>query len=80
MKDKRIAVNGEVEEETRAALGDRVFETTIRTSAILKNGEPVFDFNASSNGAKDYSALAREIQKTFQPPVKAARPRTRSAK
>ncbi len=55
----------EVEEEARGHFGARVFKTAIRQNVRLaeasSHGQTVFDYDPSSQGAKDYTALAAEI-------------------
>jgi chromosome partitioning protein len=55
----------EVEEEARRHFGARVFQTKIRQNVRLaeasSHGQTVFEYDANSLGAKDYTALAAEI-------------------
>ena len=59
----------EVEEEARRHFGAHVFKTTIRQNVRLaeasSHGQTVFEYDASSLGAKDYAALAAEIDATW---------------
>jgi len=55
----------EVEEEARRHFGTRVFRTAIRQNVRLaeasSHGRTVFDYDSTSQGAKDYAALAEEV-------------------
>jgi len=58
-------LNKAVLDAIRAKYGDRVFDTKIRENIAIAEtplyGGNIFDYAASSNGAKDYDALANEI-------------------
>ncbi|HET6164749.1 MAG TPA: ParA family protein [Planctomycetota bacterium] len=72
----------EVEQEARTHFGARVFQTTIRQNVRLaeasSHGRTVFQYDATSQGAKDYEALAREVLAIWAPPAEAA-PRAAAA-
>jgi chromosome partitioning protein len=63
----------EVEQEARTHFGARVFQTTIRQNVRLaeasSHGRTVFQYDATSQGAKDYEALAREVLAIWAPPA-----------
>ncbi|MBL8841606.1 MAG: ParA family protein [Planctomycetes bacterium] len=60
----------EVEEEARRHFGARVFQATIRQNVRLaeasSHGQTVFAYDAASQGAKDYAALAAEVAKCWE--------------
>jgi hypothetical protein len=53
-----------VREEVKAFFGDQMFQTVIRLNVALKRavseGVSILDFDKTSNGAKDYTALCYE--------------------
>lgn len=59
-------LNKEVEEAIRSAFGNIVFATRIRENISVAEapnyGTDLFDYDSSSAGAKDYAALAEEIE------------------
>lgn len=59
-------LNKEVEEAIRAAFGGKVFSTRIRENIAVAEapnyGTNIFDYDSSSAGAKDYAALAEEVE------------------
>ena len=59
-------LNKEVENLIRERYGDKVFKTKIRENISLAempvSGLSIFDYDAKSNGAKDYMELAIEIE------------------
>ncbi|MFK7933125.1 MAG: ParA family protein [Saprospiraceae bacterium] len=63
--DRRKVINRSVRDNLEAALGDKMFKTAIRDNIALAEaptaGQSIFDYAPSSNGAKDYAALAEEI-------------------
>jgi chromosome partitioning protein len=65
----------EVEEEARGHFGARVFQTAVRQNVRLaeasSHGQTVFEYDASSQGAKDYEALAVELLDVWQKPAAA---------
>jgi chromosome partitioning protein len=65
----------EVEEEARGHFGARVFPTTIRQNVRLaeasSHGRTVFQYDAASQGAKDYAALADEVLALWSQPAAA---------
>ncbi len=58
-------LNKEVVRMIRERYGDLVFETKIRENIALAemplSGKSIFDYDAKSNGAVDYLALAKEV-------------------
>jgi len=62
--DNRTTYSQSVLEEVRAFFGDQMFRAVIRLSVALKRavseGVSVIDFDTTSNGAKDYTALCYE--------------------
>ncbi len=65
MYDHRKVLNRDVVETIRKYFGDKVFKTMIRDNVALAEAPAkhvdIFSYNGSSNGAKDYLALAQEI-------------------
>lgn len=68
--DSRKLLNREVAETIESHLGNRVLKTRIRDNVALAEAPSVhrdiFDYNPSSNGAKDYLSLAKEIAVMYQ--------------
>lgn len=66
MLDKRNQLALSVENEVRNFFGDNVFKTSIRRNVKLAEapamGKSVLSYKPSSQGAKDYMALAVEIE------------------
>ena len=62
--DNRTTYSQSVLEEVKAFFGDQMFQTVIRLNVALKRavseGVSVIDFDKTSNGAKDYTALCYE--------------------
>ena len=62
--DNRTTYSQSVLEEVRAFFGDQMFRAVIRLNVALKRavseGVSVIDFDKTSNGAKDYTALCYE--------------------
>ncbi len=62
--DMRTTYSQSVLDELKAFFGDRMFQTVIRLNVALKRavseGVSVIDFDKTSNGAKDYTALCYE--------------------
>ena len=65
MFDTRLNLSNQVSEEVRRYFGDKVFETivqrNVRVSEAPSFGKPVLLYDATSKGARNYMALAREI-------------------
>ncbi|MGH1338701.1 MAG: ParA family protein [Aureispira sp.] len=65
MYDQRKVLNRDIVETIEGFFGDKVFKTRIRNNVALaeapSEGKDIFDYSSSSNGAKDYLALAKEI-------------------
>jgi len=63
--DKRTKYSQSMLDEIRAFFGDQMLQTVIRINVTLKRavseGVSVIDFDNTSNGAKDYTALSGEI-------------------
>jgi len=62
--DNHTTYSQSVLEEVKAFFGDQMFQTVIRLNVALKRavseGVSVIDFDKTSNGAKDYTALCYE--------------------
>jgi chromosome partitioning protein len=62
--DNRTTYSQSVLEEVKAFFGDQMFQTVIRLNVALKRavseGVSIIDFDKTSNGAKDYTALCHE--------------------
>jgi len=62
--DIRTRYSQSVLEEVKAFFGDQMFQTVIRLNVALKRaaseGVSIIDFDKTSNGAKDYTALCYE--------------------
>ncbi|PEN07638.1 chromosome partitioning protein ParA [Longimonas halophila] len=65
MFDTRLRLSNQVAKEVRRYFGDQVFETIVQRNVRLSEapsfGKPVILYDASSKGARNYIALAREI-------------------
>lgn len=65
MYDQRKVLNRDIVQTIEGFFGDKVFRTKIRNNVALaeapSEGKDIFDYNPSSNGAKDYLDLAKEI-------------------
>ena len=63
--DKRTKHAQEMIEEIKSFFGERMLQTVIRPNVALKQavsgGVSIIDFDKTSNGAQDYSALSLEI-------------------
>ena len=63
--DRRTKYSQSILDEIRAFFGDQMLQTVIRLNVTLKravsDGVSVIDFDNTSNGAKDYTALSGEI-------------------
>jgi chromosome partitioning protein len=72
MVDKRKTLARDVIEEVRRYFGDLVTQTMIRVNVKLaeapSHGKTIFEYDASSNGAKDYASLAGELLGEIEPP------------
>ena len=64
--DGRKNLNKEVVGHIKDYFGDKVFSTIIRDNVALAEApshhKTIFEYDAKSNGAKDYFALAKEIK------------------
>lgn len=64
--DARKNLNKEVVDHIQDYFGEKVFDTIIRDNVALAEApshhKTIFEYDPSSNGAKDYSALAKEIR------------------
>src|SRR6056297_1447518 len=65
MFDTRLRLSNQVASEVRRYFGEKVFETIVQRNVRLSEapsfGKPVILYDASSKGARNYMALAREI-------------------
>ena len=68
--DTRLRLSNQVAQEVRRYFGEKVFETIIQRNVRLSEapsfGKPALLYEASSKGAKNYMALAREILENNQ--------------
>lgn len=62
MVDQRFADGKQIADEVRAALGEEVLQTSVRTSSKLKMQSTIFDLEPKGLAAADYRALAAEIE------------------
>jgi chromosome partitioning protein len=71
MYDHRKVLNRDIVGTIEKFFGDKVFKTKIRSNVALAEapsvGKDIFDYSKSSNGAKDYLALAKEIIERIEP-------------
>lgn len=62
-------LNKEVESMIRERYGEKVFDTKIRENISLAempvSGQSIFEYDARSNGAADYMALAHEVEQRY---------------
>jgi chromosome partitioning protein len=65
MYDSRKVLNRDIVSTIKKYFGDKVFDTMIRENVSLAEApaqhKDIFEYSASSNGARDYLALAKEI-------------------
>jgi chromosome partitioning protein len=65
MYDARRVLNRDIVETIHKYFGDRVFNTYIRENVALAEApsrrQDIYAYNRSSNGAKDYLSLAKEL-------------------
>ncbi|GAB5521633.1 MAG: AAA family ATPase [Rhodothermales bacterium] len=65
MFDTRLRLSNQVSDEVRRYFGDKVFKTIVQRNVRLSEapsfGRPVILYDATSVGARNYIALAREI-------------------
>lgn len=65
MFDTRLRLSNQVAKEVRRYFGEKVFETIVQRNVRLSEapsfGKPTILYDASSKGARNYMALAREI-------------------
>ena len=65
MYDNRKVLNRDVVDTIKKYFGKKVFETYIRDNVALAEApaqrQDIFEYNRSSNGAKDYLDLCKEI-------------------
>ncbi len=65
MFDARLRLSNQVAEEVRRYFGDKVFQTIIQRNVRISEapsfGKPVLLYDATSQGARNYIALAKEI-------------------
>jgi chromosome partitioning protein len=76
MFDTRLRLSNQVADEVRRYFGERVFETIVKRNVRLSEapsfGKPALLYEASSTGAQNYMALAREILDNNQEYIGAA--------
>ena len=67
MYDNRLRLSNQVYEEVKRHFGDLVFNAVItrnvRLSEAPSHGMSVLEYDPSSKGAKNYTALAKELIK-----------------
>jgi chromosome partitioning protein len=72
MVDRRKTLARDVLDEVRRYFGNLVVQTMIRPNVKLaeapSHGKTIFEYDPSSNGAKDYTALAAELLGEIAPP------------
>jgi len=65
MYDSRKVLNRDVVQTIQKYFGEKVFKTLIRDNVALAEApsqrQDIFSYNKSSNGAKDYLALCKEV-------------------
>jgi chromosome partitioning protein len=65
MHDSRLRLSNQVVDDVRSHFGKKVFDTLItrnvRLSESPSHGKPVILYDAMSQGAKNYLALATEL-------------------
>lgn len=65
--DSRNKLHPDVVERLRNMVGPKLFKTIVRSNIRLAeapiNGMAIFDYDAKSNGAEDYTALCKELVK-----------------
>ncbi len=70
MFDTRLRLSNQVADEVRRYFGDKVFETIVQRNVRVAEspsfGKPVLLYDATSKGARNYIALAREIMENNQ--------------
>jgi len=63
--ESRQVISKSVYEALKQSLGEKMFETVIRKNIAISeaqaNGQDIYSYNPSSNGAKDYNSLTNEI-------------------
>ena len=81
MYDQRKVLNRDVVETIKKYFGPLVFETYIRNNVSLaeapSQGQDIFTYSASRNGAKDYLKVCKEILERTDNPIH-SRPRQRT--
>jgi chromosome partitioning protein len=83
MYDTRLRLSNQVADEVRRYFGERVFETIVKRNVRLSEapsfGKPALLYEASSRGAQNYVALAREVLENNAMEVGTASPRDEDA-
>jgi chromosome partitioning protein len=73
MSDERLNLSGQIGDNVRGHLGDKVFTTMIPRNVRLAEapsfGKPILLYDARSTGANAYLQLAREILRRTPPPL-----------
>jgi len=66
MYDERLNLAGQIRDDVRAHLGDRVFDTIIPRNVRLAEapsfGKPILLYDVRSRGANAYLQLAQELR------------------
>ena len=77
MFDARLRLSNQVADEVRRYFGDKVFGTIVQRNVRLSEapsfGKPVLLYDATSVGARNYIALAKEILRNNQRYLRSAR-------
>jgi len=62
---RNLLLNAEVRSEINRYFGSGVFDTIISVNSALNraqlSGEPIFDFDSSSSGARNYKLFTQEL-------------------
>ncbi len=70
MFDTRLRLSNQISDEVRRYFGDKVFDAIVQRNVRLSEapsfGKPALLYDATSKGAKNYMALAREIIRANQ--------------
>ena len=73
MFDQRLRISGQVVEEVKKYLGEKVFKTIIHRNVRITDSpsfaKPVILYDAVSTGAKNYISLAAELIQNTQKPM-----------
>ena len=76
MYDDRLNLSGQISENVRNHLGEKVYQTVIPRNVRLAEapsfGKPILLYDARSTGANSYLQLARELLNRTYPPLAAS--------